>query len=283
MKNLQASIQAKLRNLANAEGKDFVLVSRLYMQEGVLRRISLSMFAESFCLKGGLLLYSISGFTSRPTQDIDLLGSNIPRKEEQIKDIMEEILLIQVDDGLVFTTNTMILREITEGADYQGKRLKVECKLGNIRTNLKLDIGFGDIIYPGPVQMDYPTLLKNNTFKITAYSLESVIAEKFEAMIVLDSRNSRMKDFYDVYDLLTMTSQIKNSSLSKAIKLTLQRRKTNTPKSPAIFQESFANNPRNLMLWNAFLSRIKSDDIDFILVMKTIKDRLEPIYRGIIK
>ena len=100
MKNLQASIQAKLRNLANAEGKDFVLVSRLYMQEGVLRRISLSMFAESFCLKGGLLLYSISGFTSRPTQDIDLLGSNIPRKEEQIKDIMEEILLIQVDDGL---------------------------------------------------------------------------------------------------------------------------------------------------------------------------------------
>ena len=282
MKNLQASIQAKLLNLAKAEGKDFVLVSRLYMQEGVLRRISLSRFAESFCLKGGLLLYSISGFTSRPTQDIDLLGSNIPREEDKIKDIMEKILLIQVDDGLIFTTGKMVLREITEGSEYQGQRLKVECKLGNIRTNLKLDIGFGDVIYPGPVQMDYPTLLKNNNFKITAYSLESVIAEKFEAMIVLDARNSRMKDFYDVYDLLTMT-RIKTSSLSKAIKLTIQRRKTNIPKSPAIFQENFANDPRNLQLWNAFLSRINADGIDFSLVIKTIRAKLEPIYRELRK
>lgn len=282
MKNLQASIQAKLLNLAKAEGKDFVLVSRLYMQEGVLRRISLSRFAESFYLKGGLLLYTISGFTSRPTQDIDLLGSNIPCEEDNIKDIMKKILLIQVDDGLIFKTGKMVLRKITEGSEYQGQRLKVECNLGNIRTNLKLDIGFGDVIYPGPVQMDYPTLLKNNNFKITAYSLESVIAEKFEAMIVLDARNSRMKDFYDVYDLLIM-NRIKTFSLSKAIKLTIQRRKTNAPKSPAIFQESFVDDPINLKLWNAFLSRIKADRIDFSLVMKTIRVNLEPIYRELRK
>ena len=282
MKNLQASIQAKLRNLAKTKGLDFVLVSRLYMQEGVLRRIALSKFAMSFCLKGGLLLYSISGFTSRPTQDIDLLGSNIPREEAKIREIFKEILSIQVEDGLLFTTETITLQKITEGADYHGQRLKVECRLGTIRTNLKLDIGFGDLIYPGPLQMDYPTLLQTNSFKISAYSLESVIAEKFDAMIVLDARNSRMKDFYDIYNLLTKHN-IQPSTLNKAIKLTIQQRNTNTPKSPAVFQESFANNPRNLQLWDAFLSRIKADVIDFSFVIQAIKERLEPIYKEILK
>ncbi len=158
MKNLQASIQDKLRNIGKAKGLDFVLVSRLYMQEGVLRRIALSQFAMSFCLKG---------------------------------------------------------------ADYHGQRLKVECRLGTIRTNLKVDIGFGDVIYPGPLQMDYPMLLQTDSFKISAYSLESVIAEKFDAMIVLDARNSRMKDFYDIYNLLTKQN-IQPSTLNKAIKLTIQ-------------------------------------------------------------
>ena len=282
MKNLQASIQAKLRNIAKAKGKDFVLVSRLYMQEGVLRRIALSRFAMSFCLKGGLLLYSISGFTSRPTQDIDLLGSDIPHDEVTIRAIIEEILSIQVEDGLLFRTETITLQKITEGADYHGQRLKVECRLGTIRTNLKLDIGFGDLIYPGPLQMDYPTLLETNSFKISAYSLESVIAEKFDAMIVLDARNSRMKDFYDIYTLLTK-HDIQPSTLNKAIKLTIQQRNTNTPKFPAVFQERFAEDPRNLQLWDAFLSRIKADVIDFSSVIQVIKESLEPIYKEMLK
>jgi hypothetical protein len=256
MKNLQASIKARLLNLAKAEGKDFVLISRLYMQEGVLRRIGLSEYAGSFCLKGGLLLYSISGFTSRPTQDIDLLGSNIPHEEAKIRDILKEILSIQVKDGLLFSTSTMTLQDIIEGADYNGQRLKVECRLGTIRTNLKLDIGFGDVIYPGPLHMDYPTLL--------------------------DARNSRMKDFYDIYDLLTK-HDIQLSTLNKAIKLTIQQRKTHTPESPAIFRESFAENPRNLQLWQSFLSRIKADNIEFSLVIQTIRRQLEPIYQEMLK
>ena len=183
MKNLTDSIQARLRNLARQEKKDFVLVSRLYMQEGILRRIGSSAYAESFHLKGGLLLYSISGFKSRPTLDIDLLGSNIPRDEGLIRTILSEILSSKQEDGLSFDTQSMSLQGITERADYHGQRLKVLCRLGSIRTNLKLDIGFGDIVFPGPIQMEYPTLLGSESFKISAYSLESVIAEKFEAII----------------------------------------------------------------------------------------------------
>lgn len=159
MKNIAASVQARLRNLARKEKKDFVLISRLYMQERILHRIGSSKYADSFCLKGGLLLYSISGFTSRPTMDLDLLGMNIPGDEEQYSTIISDILSIEIDDGLSFDIDTMVFQGITEGADYQGQRFKVPCNLGSMRTNLKLDIGFGDIVFPGPVAMKYPVLL----------------------------------------------------------------------------------------------------------------------------
>jgi predicted nucleotidyltransferase component of viral defense system len=261
---------------------DFVLISRLYMQEGALRRISASKYAKSFYLKGGLLLYSISGFTSRPTQDIDLLGFNIPEDKEQVRDILQEVLSIQAEDGLGFLTDKITLETITGGAEYQGQRAKITCTLGNIRTVLKLDIGFGDVVYPEPVQMDYPTLLKDNEFMIYTYSLESVIAEKFEAMIVLDARNSRMKDFYDVYDLLSK-NELTMETLSEAIKQTMLARHTPTPKRPAIFTDDFVKDPRNLQLWDGLLKRIKAAKIDFIDVMSIIRLQLEPIYEDLIR
>ncbi|MBN2657275.1 MAG: nucleotidyl transferase AbiEii/AbiGii toxin family protein [Spirochaetales bacterium] len=112
MKNPAASIQAKLLNLSRREKKDFMLISRLYMQEGILRRIGQSKYTEAFYLKGGLLLYSISGFTSRPTMDIDLLGLNIPNDSEQLKAILSEILTIPLEDGLSFDTDSMTFQEI---------------------------------------------------------------------------------------------------------------------------------------------------------------------------
>lgn len=168
MKNQVASIQARLRNIARDEKKDFVLVTRLYMQEGLLRRIGMSEYSDSFLLKGGLLLFSLSGFKGRPTKDVDLLGSKIPGNQTQLLTIFTHILSIPVEDGLSFATSTMTLDEITEGAQYQGQRLKVECHLGNIHTNLKVDIGFGDVIFPEPVRMDYPTLLESEPITISA-------------------------------------------------------------------------------------------------------------------
>ena len=282
MKNQQASIHAKLLNLSRELRLDFVIVSRLYMQEGVLRRISTSQYSSSFFLKGGLLLYSLTGFTSRPTQDIDFLGLNIPGEEAQLINILQEILSYDPNDGLTFLTDTITLNSITEGAEYQGQRIKVICTLGNIRTVLKMDIGFGDIIYPEPIQMDYPTLLKNNNFIIQTYSLESVVAEKFEAMIVLDARNSRMKDFFDIYDIL-IKNEINETSLREAIILTMKTRHTITPDEPAIFNDSFSTDVRNLQLWASFLNRIKAEPIDFGEVLNLIRKKLESIYKEILE
>ncbi|MDA3957721.1 MAG: nucleotidyl transferase AbiEii/AbiGii toxin family protein [Oceanispirochaeta sp.] len=250
------------------------------MQEGILRRIGHSKYAESFCLKGGLLLYTLSGFKSRPTLDIDLLGLNIPSDAVSIQIILSKILSIPIEDGLSFDTQSMSLQEITEGADYHGQRVKVLCRLGSIRTNLKLDIGFGDIVFPGPVQMEYPLLLDSESFRISAYSLESVIAEKFEAMIILDIRNSRMKDFYDIYDIL-INNMIDIDSLKEAIRLTFERRQTILPLKPAIFQNRFSSDPRNLQLWKAFLNRIKINQIDFSLIMEKLQEYLYPVYKEI--
>ena len=280
MKKSIASIQARLRQIAISESKDFVLIIRLYMQEGVLRRISRSKYADSFYLKGGLLLFSLSGFKGRPTKDIDLLGSKIPGDQTQIKRIVSQILAIPAEDGLIYAIDSMTLEEITEGADYQGQRLKIECHLGNIRTNLKIDIGFGDVIFPEPMQMEYPTLLESESIIVSAYSLESVISEKFEAMIALDARNSRMKDFYDIHGILS-TRTIDQKSMEEAVRLTLKTRQTFLPAAPAIFQETFASDPRNQQLWTAFLEQIKTDPIEFQKVLSVIKKNLLPIYRKI--
>jgi len=282
MNNIADSVKARLRNLARKEKKDYVLITRLYMQEGILRRIGTSEYSESFCLKGGLLLYSISGFTSRPTMDLDLLGLNIPRGENQFRSILTEILSINSEDGLIFDIDSLNLQEIIEGADYHGQQLKVLSRLGSIRTNLKLDIGFGDTIYPGPVKMEYPTLLDTESILISAYSLESVVAEKFDAMIVLDARNSRMKDFYDIYDILT-NHRIDAAALEKAIRLTFNTRRTILPAGPAIFQGDFSSDQRNLQLWKGFLNRIKSEPIDFTTVITEITRQLLPIYKSIRK
>lgn len=126
--------------------------------------------------------------------------------------------------------------------------------------------------------MEYPLLLDSVTFRISAYSLESVIAEKFEAMIVLDIRNSRMKDFYDVYDIL-INKKIDSDILREAIKQTFERRHTVLPQEPAIFQESFGTDTRNLQLWKAFLNRIKAVQIDFSVVIEKLREYLIPIYQ----
>lgn len=281
MKNIQASIQSRLRNISRDRKMDFVLISRLYMQEGLLRRISKSDYKSSFLLKGGLLLYSVTGFSGRPTQDIDFLGKNISGDIIEIQKIIKEIVSIKVDDGLEYLPDSLQISTITEGAEYHGQRIKIICKLGNIRTNLKMDIGFGDAVYPEPVEMDYPNLLNSTSFQIQAYSLESVIAEKFHAMIILDARNSRMKDFYDIYSIF-IRFNIDEKILLQAVKHTFITRKTITPESPAIFSKGFAQDARNVTLWSNFLKRIKAEPFELVDVIELIKNRLHSIYLSLL-
>jgi predicted nucleotidyltransferase component of viral defense system len=283
IKNIEASVKARLKNIAKDENINFNQILLLYFQERLLYRVSISNYKENFFLKGGLLILSLTEFKTRPTKDIDFLACGVSNDISDIEELFREICNIQVNDGVTFDSESIVAERIAEGADYRGVRIKVKSYLGNARRKLQLDIGFSDIIIPKPQKMKYPIFLNDQERpKIKTYSLESVIAEKFEAMLRLSFINSRMKDFYDIY----IVSEIRNFDgmiLKEAIFSTLQKRKTPLEKNPAVFTKKFIEDKTKIRMWNGFLKRIRNERMEFTKVMKRINSFLNPIYISILE
>jgi predicted nucleotidyltransferase component of viral defense system len=218
IKNRSASIKARLMNIARAEKIDFDSLLLRYFQERLLYRLSISNFSDCFVLKGGLLLICLKMPKCRPTKDIDFLAEQIKNDINEIENIFKRISEIQCDDGVKFISSSIVSERIKEDADYEGIRLKIDGTLGQVRKRLQVDIGFGDIIIPEATSVEFPSLLEDLP-KVKAYSVESIISEKFEAMIKLAMANSRMKDFYDVY-FLSSSHNFRSNELKKAIETT---------------------------------------------------------------
>lgn len=180
MKNTIAAIQHQLKQLAIAEGKAYQLILTRYFQERLLFRLAASAYSTQFCLKGGTLLYAMEQEKSRPTLDIDLLAIGLLRKTDRLWGIFSEIGQISCEpDGVMFDSTGLTTEPITKAGPYPGVRLKLPGTLGNIRQLLQIDVGFGDVVTPAPVRMSYPTLLAMEQPQLLAYSVETVIAEKF--------------------------------------------------------------------------------------------------------
>jgi predicted nucleotidyltransferase component of viral defense system len=284
MRNLTASIQTKLKQVAAAEQKSYQLILTRFFQERLLYRIFISPYKSHFCLKGGALLYAFEKEASRPTMDIDLLGLRIDNDLIHFKDVFLEICQIEdATDAVTFNLDTLTTAKINKVDKYAGVRVKIEVKLGNIKQNLQIDIGFGDVVTPNPIEMDYPTLLDMNAPKIQAYSIETLIAEKFEAMINLAEMNSRMKDFYDIYRLM-LHKKYDLGILKQAIANTFERRKTDYVANHPLFTSEFAENDNRLVQWKSFLTKSTLDTtILFTDVIKIIKTELLPIYESLNK
>ncbi|MEO0732439.1 MAG: nucleotidyl transferase AbiEii/AbiGii toxin family protein [Bacteroidota bacterium] len=281
MKNYVASVQARLRNIARAEEKNLQLLIIRYFQERILFRIAKSEFRDHFYLKGGALLYALEREKSRPTMDLDLLGTGLSPTSIDFRSIFTKILSIAYGvDGVTFDTSNLTLSEITKAATYGGLRIKVPTHLGNIRQPMQIDIGFGDVVTPGPVAMKYPTLLDMAAPEILSYSTETVIAEKFEAMITLAEMNSRMKDFYDVYRLLT-PGKYNERILADAIRNTLRTRATSLSTEHVLFDPAFALDESRNKQWLAFLRKAKLPVVSFQEVHERIAPKLQPIYERI--
>jgi predicted nucleotidyltransferase component of viral defense system len=284
MRNLTASIQTKLKQVAAEEKKSYQLILTRFFQERLLYRIFISPYKSHFCLKGGALLYAFEKEASRPTMDIDLLGLRIDNDLIHFKDVFLEICQIEdATDAVTFNLDTLTTASINKVDKYAGVRVKIEVKLGNIKQNLQIDIGFGDVVTPNPIEMDYPTLLDMNSPKIQAYSIETLIAEKFEAMINLAEMNSRMKDFYDIYRLM-LHKRYDLGILKQAIANTFERRKTDYVANHPLFTSAFAENDNRLVQWKSFLTKSTLDTtILFTDVIKIIKTELLPIYESLNK
>jgi len=283
MTDLGKSIRTRLFNYAKKEGLPFQLVIIRYFQERLLYRLSLSQYSANFCLKGGVLQYFYSLDQTRPTRDIDFLGTNIPNERNLMETTFQEICSVYYPlDAVTFDSQSILAEEISGQDKYPGIRLFVNANIDTIRQRIQIDVGFGDIVTPKAVQLNYPTILpESKTPVIQAYSLETVVAEKFEAMIDLATVNSRMKDFYDVYQILT-TQHLNSKDLAEAIQATFRNRETMYTPEHALFSPSFPVDPIRLRQWKVFLTKNHLDQsIDFDEVISQIKRRLVPIWEDL--
>ena len=278
------SIKAKIKKEADAVKKDYNFLLLHYFIERLLYRLSISPYAHNFILKGGLLLYTVLNNQARATRDIDFLAKNISNIPDELVRIFTEIASIAVDDAVFFDTKKLSVERIKEDADYQGIRVKLTAHLERSRHVLQFDIGFDDVIVPHPIDMIYPTILGMEPPRLKAYSLESVIAEKFQAIIELADLNSRMKDFYDIYEL-SRHSEFDGSTLSKAIAQTFRNRKTGFFPQPMVFNDEFPLLPSKQVQWQAFIRRtgINNTPVDFFEVVLRIKKFLLPVYESLVK
>lgn len=281
-KDLAASVKARLMRISRDEKRAFNTILLLYMQERLLYRLSLSEYKNRFILKGGLLLFSMNNFKGRPTRDIDFLADDISNELENIRKTFIGICGIQYDDGITYDIDGITVERIKEDAEYEGVRVKIKSFLGKASETIQIDIGFGDIVIPNPMEMTFPTLLEANTPQIMAYSKESIIAEKFQAMVLLNVYNSRMKDFYDIYDMINK-NEFEYSNLINAIKETFIKRETNINMYSSIFTSEFMNDTERNKMWNNFLKRIGvTNNIIYSDVMKILEKFLRPVCKGII-
>jgi len=279
------SVKATLKNISDDEQVKFQHIITRYFHERLLYRISNSKYANNFFLKGGALLYAIEGIHIRPTVDVDMLAKQINNDKELIKQIFQTVCSIKYDDDcVIFDVNSIETADIAKDDKYNGIRVFVKAQLDTIRQRLQIDIGFSDVITPAPINLTYPVLLNElEKPRIRAYPIETIIAEKFQAMITLGIFNSRMKDFYDVYILLK-NNDINDINLKEAILQTFRHRNTDFVENNELFSESFYKEPSRQTMWKAFLRKMKlAEDLEFSFVVINILKRLHPIYNELLK
>lgn len=282
IKNYGKSVRARLLNVAKHEEIFFQTILTRYFQERLLYRISQTRYKDNFYLKGGALMYAYERFAARPTLDIDFLGNRISNDGQRIIDAFKEICAVECPvDGVVFATDKITAKEITEFKDYHGIRLSIPVTMDTITQVMTMDIGFGDVVTPNPVNLDYPLLLEDlPEANILAYSIETVIAEKMHAIIDLADQSSRMKDYYDLYHLLTGFT-FDETILQEAILRTFQNRHTPYTADTKFFGRDFPHHPEMQIRWSAFLkkSTIKNE-MSFAEVTKWLQEKLAPYWEA---
>lgn len=251
------SVKDRLKNQAVASGKTFQEALTAYGLERTVYRLSVSEYVERFTLKGGVFLYALfEGEFARATRDIDLLARNMPNNVENMKKVFENIFSIECDDALRYDLDTLKVIDITEFKEYHGVNVFIVAYLDRTKVLVSTDIGFGDVVYPDRVKMEFPVLLDMDVPKIYAYSISSVISEKFEAIVSLGNATSRYKDFYDIY-ILADRYDLDGTELKEAVRKTFEHRGTCFDDIFA-FTDDFLASEIHQSRWKAFLKKKKA-------------------------
>ena len=278
LSNIAKSIRGKLLLLSKQQKEDFNYVVMSYASERFLYRLSQSQSKERFILKGATLFKIWKGEPHRATKDLDLLGFG-NKEISQLIEIFKTICQYPCEeDGLEFDEESVRGEKIKEAQEYEGVRITLRYHLDTIKRPIQIDIGFGDVIVPQAEAVELSTMLDLPAPRLRIYSRETVVAEKFQAMVSLGITNSRIKDFYDIW-FLCQNFEFQGNVLSRAIKATFTRRKTELPVSiPLALSDEFVEDDNKQKLWTAFLNKgkLKIKPESFKGVINKIKSFLMP-------
>lgn len=274
-RDLGASVRERLLNQARLQTRPFQELLQYYAMERFLYRLSRSRHAEQFVLKGALLMTAWRAPLARSTMDIDLLGRT-SNELEHIRTLIARVCEAESEaDGIEFDTKSLKVARIKEDADYEGVRVRFHATMARARIPMQIDIGFGDVVTPNAIQIEYPTLLEFPSPVLLAYSKETVVAEKLEALTTLGTLNSRMKDYYDLWALSRLYG-FEATILVKAISATFARRGTTVEPHPVGLGNHFVE--EKVTQWKAFIdrSRLGAVPAKFLEVAHTVKDFAHP-------
>lgn len=281
MADIAASVLAKLRNKAKAAGISYQQCLQLFMQEEFLRKLSKSGLKKFLVLKGGLFIYTLTNFESRATIDVDFLLRDMSNSINVVETLIDEILKVPTGNDYIEMTASGF-EEISPQRKYHGISAQIVGKIKNVRVPFNIDMGIGDVIVPHAMEQKIQTQLPNfEAPVIFTYSLESTIAEKFDAILQRFELTGRMKDFYDIY-YLARTFDFDGAKLQAAIFETLQRRGTHYDRNSFKRVVSLAEDTDMQKRWKFFLKTIKDDSLEFSAVIEEIQTFLEPVFEAIV-
>ena len=282
MKDIAASILARLKNQAKETGLSYQMCLQLFCQEEFLRRLSLSQYNSNFVLKGGLFIYTLTEFQSRATQDIDFLMRQLSNDIDKVKGVIEEIIQVP-------TTNDYIKIEvvnaeiITPDKEYQGVSVKFIGRIKQVKIPFSIDIGMNDVIVPKAVKRCIKTRLTDfEEPEVYTYSLESTIAEKFDAILKRMEATSRMKDFFDIYYLSSMFD-FDGRKLQEAIWQTVQHRGTVYEANSFERISAFGDNAFLSAQWTRFQPSMQVKLPEFASILYRLKEFIQPVFEASIK
>ncbi len=261
----------KSKELAAKSGLTQLELYQRFMFERILERISLSKYNNNFILKGGLLLSAMLGIESRSTRDMDISVKGIDVSEEKMVQILNEILSLNIDDGVRF--EVVDVTDIRADDEYGGNKYHIVGKLENLKVALEIDISTGDEITPRELNYKYISLFENKKIEIDAYNIETILAEKIQTILVRGKYNTRMKDYYDIYFFLTkLKNEINQEIFKKALNNTMVRRDSlDYLKDYKIILDDILVNNRMNSNWNSYRNKTKyAENIEFNEIIKIL-------------
>jgi predicted nucleotidyltransferase component of viral defense system len=276
--NLPASVKQRLLNISRQKSIEFNVLLTKYALERLLYRMSVSRYRNRFVLKGALLFWAWEEDFHRTTRDVDFLDLGSPSLQRLSSDFQRISAIKTKPDGLHFLPESVRAEEIRGRATFRGIRISLTGMLGKAKVPLQIDIGYGDVLVPSAKLIRFPVLLNFPAPRLRASARETLIAEKFHAAVDLGMRNSRMKDYFDIY-YLSQKYDFRGKDLSRAIIATFQRQKTEIPSSvPLGLSPEFCSNPAKMIQWKSFYAHanIALAEMNFDEVVATVREFIMP-------